>query len=26
LETGTITLIYTEGKTGIMLNEAYPIS
>ena len=26
LESGTITLTYTEGKTGITLNEAYPIS
>ena len=26
LETSTIVLTYTEGKTGIMLNEAYPIS
>ncbi len=26
LETGTVTLTYTEGKTGITLNEAYPIS
>jgi len=26
LETGTVTLTYTEGKTGIMLNEAYPMS
>ncbi len=26
LETGTITMTYTEGKTGITLNEAYPIS
>jgi len=26
LETGTVTLTYTEGKTGILLNEVYPIS
>ncbi len=26
LETSTVVLTYTEGKTGIMLNEAYPIS
>ena len=26
LETSTIMLTYTEGKTGIMLSEAYPIS
>jgi len=26
IESSTIMLIYTEGKTGIMLNEAYPIS
>jgi len=26
LETSTIMLTYTEGKTGIMLNEAYPMS
>jgi len=26
LETGTVTLTYTEGKTGILLNEAYPMS
>jgi len=26
LETGTVTLTYTEGKTGIILNEAYPMS
>ncbi len=26
LETSTIMLTYTEGKTGIILNEAYPMS
>ncbi len=26
IETGTVTLTYTEGKTGILLNEAYPMS
>lgn len=26
LETGTVMLTYTEGKTGITLNEAYPMS
>ena len=26
LETSTIMLTYTEGKTGILLNEAYPMS
>ncbi len=26
LETGTVVLTYTEGKTGITLNEAYPMS
>ncbi len=26
LETGTVMLTYTEGKTGITINEAYPMS
>jgi len=26
IETGTVTLTYTEGKTGITLNDAYPLS